>query len=113
MKISLIGPMSGIEGFNYQAFHDAAKLLRAAGHQVFSPAETACGDTTLPRTFYMRASIGALLGAEAVILLPGWESSAGAKTELRVALALGLSVWTLEAFQTCLAVQEFSIAPDD
>jgi hypothetical protein len=96
MKLQIIGPMSGHEGWNYDAFHEAAATLRAAGHEVFNPAETGGGDTTLPRAYYMRASIGGLLNADAVVTLPGWETSPGSKTELRVALALGLLVMSYE-----------------
>jgi hypothetical protein len=95
VRVQLVGPMSNLPAFNYPAFNDAAKALREMGHQVFNPAETAGGDTTLPREFYMRAAIGGLLNAETVVTLPGWETSAGAKTEIRVALALGICVTPL------------------
>jgi hypothetical protein len=102
MKLQLIGKMTGMEGWNYSAFDEAASRLREAGHVVFNPAETAGGDTTLPRSYYMRASIGGLLNAEGVVTLPGWETSPGAKTEIRVALALGLPVFSYEGFLSCM-----------
>ena len=74
-----------------------AQMLREQGHQVHNPSETAGGDTTLPTAYYMRASLGALLNAEGVVLLPGGQGSANCKTELRVALALGLAVFSLES----------------
>lgn len=40
MRLYLAGPMSGIKGFNFPAFHAAAKVLRAAGYIIVSPAET-------------------------------------------------------------------------
>lgn len=92
MRLQLIGPMTGKLEWNYPAFHEAAAALREAGHQVFSPAETFGGDTSYPRTAYMRASIGALLRSDAVVTLDGWETSPGSKTEVRVALALGIPV---------------------
>lgn len=116
MRLQIVGPMTGLEGFNYQAFHDAAKILRGAGHEVFNPADTAGGDTTLPRAYYMRAAIGALLRAEMVVTLPGWETSPGAKTEVRVALALGVPVVSFA--RICTAGRQYtdliiSDAPDD
>lgn len=91
MKIQLVGPMTSIEAFNYPAFNEMAVALREQGHTVFNPAETA-GPDDYPREYFMRASIAALLHADMVVLLPGWESSPGARTEIRVALALNIPV---------------------
>jgi hypothetical protein len=87
--------MSGIEHFNYPAFHDAAHALRALGHVVFNPAEISA-DTSLASSYYMRACIGALLNAEVVVVLPGWQKSSNASTEVAVARALALPVVPLE-----------------
>lgn len=119
MRLQLVGPMTGLEGWNHQAFHDAAKVLRENGHDVFAPSETAGGDTSLPRVFYMRAAIGALLHAEMVVTLPGWETSPGARTEIRVALALGIPVVSFARIATsaqqlqAVVLPEPSTAPDD
>lgn len=97
MKLQLIAPMQNVPDWNHPALNAAATMLRDQGHQVFNPSETAGGDTTRPTAYYMRASLGALLNAEGVVLLPGWQGSANCKTELRVALALGLAVFSLES----------------
>lgn len=95
MKLQLVGKMAGEPDYNYPLFHDAAKLLRGAGHEVFNPAEIS-DDTSLPPSYFMRACIGALLQAEVVVVLEGWERSYNAETEVRVAKSLALPVITLD-----------------
>lgn len=113
MKIYLAGPMRGIPEFNYPAFHAAAAKLREDGHHVFNPAErdierhgtdiskgNATGDeaiATAEHGFNLREALKddlefICLHADAVVLLPGWEKSKGAKAERATAIALGLEV---------------------
>jgi hypothetical protein len=99
VKLQLIGPMSGLPSFNYPAFMDAAALLRSQGHEVFNPAETAGGDTSYPRRFYMKAAIGGLMSADAVVFLPGWEDSKGARLEMAIAHELEISALPLSQYQ--------------
>ena len=122
MKVYVAGPMRGIPEFNFPAFNEAAAKLRAAGHEVFNPAErdnerhgtdiskgNVTGDETLAAAqhgFNLREALAADLkyiceSADAVYLLPGWENSKGACAEMQTAVALGLKVlegaieWTL------------------
>lgn len=117
MRLQLVGKMTGLPDFAHPMFREAASTLRAAGHEVFSPAETFGGDQTYPRSDYMRASIGALLHADAVVTLVGWETSPGSKTEVRVALALGIPVLSYEGLMVNAEVlddwEDCSDFPDD
>ena len=45
-----------------------------------------------PRADHLRADIGDLLDCDAILMLPGWEDSAGATLEHSIAVALGLEV---------------------
>lgn len=95
MKVYIAGPMSGYDDYNYPAFNKSAALLRANGFEVFNPAESFGGDTTLPRGAYARVDIQAVLDSEGIVLLDGWDRSRGAVTEMRVAADLGLTIYRL------------------
>lgn len=114
MRIYLAGPMRGIPEFNFPAFFAAADRLKKAGHLVFNPAEHdvnsdfrpqgASGNEDLGEMgFDLRRAFAADTGfitstADAVALLPGWETSSGARAELAVAAAVGLRAGVLEDF---------------
>lgn len=107
MKYYLAGPMRGYPQFNFPAFDEAARMLRAEGHTVFSPAEhdrSIYGDTFADHVvdgaenetpeFNLRRALAAdtlwiSLEAEAIAMLPGWEKSSGAFAEWALARALG------------------------
>lgn len=108
MRVYLAGPMSGIPQFNIPAFDEMAAELRAHGHDVVSPAEL---DDPETRAVQMRSEHGLMSdlppgdtwgmflardvklladdGIEAVVVLPGWSRSRGARLETFVASALG------------------------
>jgi uncharacterized protein DUF4406 len=117
VKVYLAGAMRGIPEFGRPAFLEGARLLRAAGHEVFSPVEHDegsgfiwaghSGDIAVAEAggFNLRKALGDDLAwicahADAVVLLPGWEKSRGACAEAAVARALDLPVAALNAFLT-------------
>lgn len=89
MKIYLAGPMRGLPEYNFPSFHAAAKRLRDAGHEVFSPAEKDLANGFNPLTdtaqeieHYMLIDLPEVRNADAVALLPGWWKSEGVWHEL-------------------------------
>ena len=92
-RLYLAGPMSGHTDYNHPLFNRAARLLRDQGYDVFNPAETKGGDTSQPRSFYMRLDIPALMESEGVAVLPGWEQSRGASLEVWIAIDLDIPVY--------------------
>ncbi len=114
MRIYLAGPMTGKPHFNYEAFQEATRLLRAAGHIVTSPVQldmatygiemfynNATGDPDKAKAegFDLRQAaiidLNCLINSEAIALLPGFEESRGAMAELAVAKWMGLETIVL------------------
>lgn len=117
MRVYLAGPMTGLPQFNYPAFYAAADALRAIGMDVVSPAEMddpviqeaslASVDGNIDTITSHGQSWGDFLardvklladdGIEAVIALPGWANSRGARLETFVAKAIcGLPIFELD-----------------
>jgi hypothetical protein len=95
MRLYLAGPMTGVQDFNYPAFHAEAARLRALGYVVENPAENPEQDSWLA---YMRVSIRQMLTCDAVALLPNWQISKGAMIEYRTAIAIGIPALLCEEF---------------
>ena len=118
MRVYLAGPMLGYENFNRAAFAHWAAVLRAKGHEVFSPSENsvrlfgpqvleeAAGDEarmggdqmTISRTVFSIDLQWICLHADAVALIPGWEKSKGASAEAAAGRALPIIVKGVEEF---------------
>ncbi len=87
--------MTGLPDYNRPAFDSAAKLLREKGKTVFNPAEVGERNVIMPRAWYMRRDIEALLKCDSVVLLPDWEKSEGARLEVEIARQLELPITLL------------------
>jgi len=119
MKCYIAGPMRGIPEYNYPAFMNADKLLTNAGWVTFNPAkmdienddedyvarsveeQKLYDDASSSRRFAARdvAVLTGVLRAEdgdAIVVLPGHETSIGAIAEVAVARWCNLNVLTLE-----------------
>ena len=95
MKIYLAGKMTGVAELNFPAFHAATCQLRLAGHEVVSPAEL----NPEPGKSWaecMRIDIAAMLGCDAVALLPCWSTSDGAQKEEKIARWVSIPIYRLD-----------------
>jgi hypothetical protein len=107
--------MRGYPDFNHRAFRRGAELLRGLDHEVFSSAEhdlsngfdftgTSGSPSDLAAAgFDLRRALGDDLEwicaqADAIVVLPDWKKSRGARAEVATALAIGLPVWELGPF---------------
>lgn len=93
MKVYVSGPMTGYPEHNYPAFKAAAKKLREAGFETLDPSENYDGKDGLPRAAYFRLDAENVLRADAVVVLPNWQDSRGARLEVMLANELGLPVY--------------------
>lgn len=110
MRIYISGPMTGLPDNNRPAFDAAAKRLREQGHFVINPAELSALFGSAEeiskefKIFYsisrqsqiaqsvMDADLAAVRSCGAIYMLRGWETSRGAKRELKEALEHGLTI---------------------
>ena len=92
LKAYIAGPMTGLPGYNFDAFNEAEKQLRGEGYEVNNPAEHFGGNTDLPRSTYMKEAYKAVLKSDVVFVLPGWRESLGATDEVLIALHSGIQV---------------------
>lgn len=94
-RVYLSGPMTGLPENNYPAFGAAAQWLRSMMFEVYNPAEWEKhhnkGVFNLEIAFADYCHF-ICREAEAVVVLPGWENSPGARAEAAVARALGKPV---------------------
>ncbi|MDB5975177.1 MAG: hypothetical protein JWR07_1937 [Nevskia sp.] len=94
MKVYIAGPMTGIPDANYPFFNRIAAALRDRGHEVINPAENLM---PLCNTWagFMRMSIKQIATVEALVMLPKWENSRGARLEAHIAKELGMPIYSL------------------
>ena len=89
----LSGPMERVEGKNHSHFNKVATILREKGLEVLNPAENDGGSTEKSREFYLRLDLQLLSKANSIVMLKGWESSAGCAMELTIAKELNYNLY--------------------
>ena len=88
-KIYIAGPMTGLPNFNRDAFHRETERLQTLGHVALNPAILPDG---LEQHQYMAICIEMVKMADQLVMLPGWERSAGARAEHTLAIKLGKAI---------------------
>lgn len=97
MRLYVSGPVTGIPDRNKSAFEEAAReLSSAASVAVEIPHDTVPADAEWHAA--MRLSLRAMLECDGLAMLPGWQQSKGARIERDVALAVGMTVHTVDGW---------------
>jgi nucleoside 2-deoxyribosyltransferase len=103
-RIYIAGPMRYREGLNWDSFDKARDLLSTLGMSPVSPADLDRSAGLTPKDVdfdsatmksCFRRDIDALLGCDAIALLPGWAESKGAMAEYMLAKAVGMPAFKL------------------
>ena len=116
MRYYLAGPMQGRPQFNYPLFDSVSLALRKLGYDIISPAEMDSDEIRMSalaskdgkpgdKTLVADQTWGDFLSRDvkmiadeldAIILLPEWETSKGAKLEAFVSIMVGNPAWTVD-----------------
>lgn len=131
MKVYLAGPMRGYPLYNFAAFFSAAIDLRTMGHIVSNPAELDMAKGLDPSLELddpkqapfeikdvLRQDFIEVLYSDAIVLLPGWEESSGARDECHIAMRSGREVYLYKGMGYGIELYEPSgdteiLLPDD
>ena len=81
--------MNGQPDLGRKAFNTAEMVMRSRGFKVLNPA---CLPVDLPPESYMPICLAMLGQADAIVLLPGWDTSPGSCLEHEVALYQHLDI---------------------
>jgi hypothetical protein len=91
--IYISGPITGLPLGNKQAFDAMHARIIAAGHIPVNP-HVICANLPAGSSHqeYMRVCIAHLAVTDAIIMLPGWENSRGARAEYMTATWCGVEI---------------------
>ena len=91
-KIYISGPISGYDiNERKDAFAKAQEVLELCGYEVRNPFDNGL-DREASTHEHMRADLKMLLDCDEILMLKGWNRSAGCNVELQCAVAAGLEV---------------------
>ena len=86
MRIYISGPMTGKPDLNEPLFRSTAERLRGMGHVVFNPCDLPKALSALSYRDAIKADMAWICEhADAVVVLPGWTDSPGARAEVALA----------------------------
>lgn len=92
--VFIAGPMTGHPDWNRAAFYEAEEVLTSADIEAINPAGLAfIIPEYAPHEMFVDTTCAMVKHCAAVVRLPGWENSAGAKREMAAAVKHGVPVF--------------------
>lgn len=91
MKVYISGPITGIPYDNKEAFAQMEEFLISQRHEPLNP-HNLPHDHDKSWESHMREDIKALCDCDEIVMIHGWNRSAGAQLELLIARSLGMKV---------------------
>lgn len=85
--------MRGKVNLNKEAFDAVARRGAARGWRIFNPSDEDASLKSAPYSVCIKKDVEFLLKADAIVLLPGWQRSEGARFEAEVAKNFGLDFY--------------------
>ena len=110
ISLYVSGPMNGCPNFNVDKFDQVSKGLRERGYDVINPAELDHNqnikenkDWVVTETNwrgFLAEDLHHVMDVKAVVVLPGWKHSKGARLEILVGHILGKKIYDSETNKT-------------
>ena len=92
--VFIAGPMTGFPDWNRAAFYEAEEVLTSADIESINPASLAfIIPEYAPHEMFVDTTCALVKHCQAVVRLPGWETSEGAKLEMAAAVRNGVPVF--------------------
>lgn len=92
MIVYISGAMTGVKDYNYPLFFKIEEELSKNGIKSINPARLGYVEE-YSWSDYLRRDIKALMDADAILMLDGWEEAKGAKLEKYIAEEIGMKVY--------------------
>lgn len=116
----LSGPISGHPDF-FETFDRYERQLRERDFTIFNPAKCInskalqefISDEKFTYRYCLHRDINFIFHCDGIVVMPGWETSKGARLEVYVAKSVGLPIYSVESLLTSTNPPELDVSHVD